>query len=141
RPSAIADLDQETNTVAGLASGPPVTLMPASPSANSFTSSQLRLPYSRLFVVLMRTSRPRLAPGETVTPSTVRSSLTSMGVRTRWLDRRMNRSATVTFKCMFTVALPRASSVQRRTAHLPRGAVGTPARDEAGRAARQRGAD
>src|SRR2546426_26718 len=40
--------------------------MPASPSANSFTSSQLRLPYSTLFVVLMRTSRPRLAPGDTV---------------------------------------------------------------------------
>src|SRR6266571_1394543 len=101
----MADLDQEKNTVAGLAAGPPVTLMPASPSANSFTSSQLRLPYSRRFVVLMRMSRPRLAPGETVTRSTVRSSLTSMGVRTRLLESRMNRSATVTFKVMFTVVL------------------------------------
>src|SRR5881296_2035595 len=79
--------------------------MPASPCANSFTSSQLRLPYSRRFVVLMRTSMPRLAPGERVTRSTVRSSLTSMGVRTRLLESRMNRSATVTFKVMFTVVL------------------------------------
>src|SRR2546426_6890760 len=100
RPSAMADFDQEKNTVAGLVGGPPVTLRPASPSANSFTSSQLRLLNSICFVVLMRTSRPRPYPAARVARSTVRSSLTSMGVSTLVLVGCMDSSAQIRFTDM-----------------------------------------